>query len=342
MGGTLYKNPRMSKSVYEDIKQDVINKLAPRKVLIPESFLDKDSFGDVDVCLELPVLNDDTIMEIFRITAENIHHNTTVVSINYRNAQVDLCHFEPENLQSAYEYMRNSDCSNMVGCICRAALGYRLTHKGLTYPVRLKQEDMLGEVLVSQNFKKILEFIDLNYNQWNVGFQNQEELFEWIIKSKYFNPSYFYYENLNSENRIRNKKRVTYGNFVEWLYLKELKDSNTVSENKQEHLFRGLLHFYEEHPKNITGLWIEQAFPLIRDRYTTDIAKNLFNGRTIQDITGKSGPELGLICREFHEHLRTTYGLTRSVGYGSIPYFIAERTKDEMLTIFNNWYETYE
>lgn len=344
MGGQIYRHPKMSKDLYEDIKKEVFEKLSPRSLLVPESFLNKETFGDIDIVLAFPLLTDEFLKETFRITDDDIHHNSSVISINYRNAQIDFCHFEYENVESAYRYMRNSDCSNMVGVLCRAALGYRLTHKGLTYPVRIKQEDMLGEILVSKNFKKILEFIDLDYDQWLNGFNDETELFNWIVKSKYFNPSFFYYENLNHENRTRNAKRMVYGNFVKWLYDKNniFEHCHQVAENKQEHLFRGLLHFYEERPKNTMGLWIEQALPMIQDRYKIDIAKNLFNGHTIQDITGKSGPELGLICREFHEYLRTTYNLTRSIGDGSIPYFIAEHTKEEMVEMFNNWYKTYE
>jgi len=345
MGGLLFKHPKMPKDLYEDIKKEVFEKLSPRPLLVPESFLNKETFGDIDIVLAFPLLTDEFLKETFRIEDKDIHHNSSVISINYRDAQIDFCHFEEENVEAAYKYMRNSDCSNMVGCICRGALGYRLTHKGLTYPVRIKQEDMLGEILVSKNFKKILEFIDLDYEKWSSGFNDELELFEWIVKSKYFSPAFFYYENLNHENRTRNKKRATYGNFVQWLEDNDdgrFDRCHTVTENKQEHLFRGLLHFYEERHFPYNGLWIEQVHALIHTRYNFEKSRQIFNGSIVQELTGAIGPQLGKIIREFNEYLRNTCHLTREQGYGSINYFIAEHTKEEMVEMFNNWYKTYE
>jgi hypothetical protein len=336
MGGNIFKHPKMTRELYDDIKNDVIAKLSPREVLVPESFLSKETFGDIDFVMEFPKLTNDFIKDTFGIEDNDIHHNSSVISINYRGAQCDFCHFDKEDVETAYNYMRNSDCSNMVGVLCRASLGYKLSHVGLVYPVRIKAEDCLGDILVSKDFKKILQFVDLDYEKWNAGFLSQEELFEWIIKSKYFNNSFFYYENLNHENRTRNSKRLVYGNFVTWLYAKNgiFENCHMVSENKQEHLFRGLLHFHSE------GFWINDAYTLIKTRYMTETAKRIFNGNDIQTLTDTTGMVLGKICREFNEWLRTTYNLTRTDGYNSISWFVAEKTKCEMIKMFMDWYNT--
>jgi hypothetical protein len=341
MGGALFQNERMNRETYDRVSQIVIEKLSPRKVLIPESFLDKEDYGDIDFVLPYPIMDKEEVKQLFSITDDDIHINTSVVSINYMGVQCDLCFHSEENVLTAYQYMRNSDCSNMVGVMFRDSLGYRLTHKGLVYPVKFAHDDALGEVLVSKNFRKILEFIDLDYDQWLTGFKNPEELFSWITKSKYFNAEAFKFENLNHENRTRNRKRKVYAEFVEWLLNKEFKNyEGTI--NKQEHLFRGMFHFYEEVHYPHMGNWTEQIQPLIEQRYYWEKARNTFNGSIIQELTGASGPELGKILREFNEYLKSTYHLTKTQGWVSITYFVADKTKKEMIKIFNNWYKTYE
>ena len=337
MGGALFNNPRMNKETYDHVSQDVIQKLSPLKVLIPESFLDKEDYGDIDFVVPFPIFDKEKVKQLFNINDDDISINTSVVSINYMGVQCDLCFHPEEDVLTAYQYMRNSDCSNMVGVLCRDALGYRLTHKGLVYPVKFAQDDALGEVLVSKNFRKIFEFCDLNYDEWLTGFKNPEELFHWITQSKYFNAEAFKFENLNHENRTRNRKRKVYAEFVEWLLNKEFKNyEGTI--NKQEHLFRGMFYFYEEAPYPYLR-WTDQIEPLITQRYHWERARNIFNGSVIQELTGASGPMLGKILRDFNEYLKTTYHLTKAQGWGSITYFVADRTKEEMVELFNKWYD---
>lgn len=339
MGGALFQNPRMNRETYERVSQDVIQKLAPLKVLIPESFLDKEDYGDIDFVVPFPIFDKEKVKQIFNINDDDISINTSVVSINYMGVQCDLCFHPEEDVLTAYQYMRNSDCSNMVGCLCRDSLGYRLTHKGLVYPVKFAQDDALGEVLVSKNFRKILEFCDLNYDEWLEGFKNPEELFHWITQSKYFNAEAFKFENLNHENRTRNRKRKVYAEFVEWLLNKTF-DNHVPTINKQEHLFRGMFHFYEE--VMFLSNWTHQIQLLIDQRYIWERSRNIFNGSVIQELTGTSGPMLGKILRDFSEHLKITNDLTKAQGHGSITYFIAHKTKEEMVELFNKWYKTYE
>lgn len=163
MGGQLFNAPKMDNETYYRTCSHVGNTLAKklkRYSIIPKCFIKKTSHGDIDCLLDFPLLTDEELSEHFGVSDHQIHHNSSVISIFYQNSiQIDFCHFEPENLVSAYNYMSNSDCGNMVGQMARYSTGYRLTHKGLMYPVRLKQEDQLGEILVSKNWEKYYPFL---------------------------------------------------------------------------------------------------------------------------------------------------------------------------------------
>lgn len=340
MGGALYNNPRMDKISYRQLIQDVDEKLSDLgidKYIIPDGFRDTETYGDLDVCLPFPLLEDKKLKSVFGLTDGHIHHNSSVISINYQNKQIDFCHFEPENWISASCYMRNSDCGNMVGQMARYSTGYRLTHKGLMYPIRLKSEDQLGEILVSKDWKKILPFLDLDYEKWNNGFNDQLELFEWITHSRYFNADCFKFEALKHDDRTRNRKRKTYSAFVDWLAEQgdNLPNHYTAPTDKQEHLFRGLLHFQEE------GYWIERAQPLVQERHYVEEARKVFNARNIMQITGLSGSALGQTRRDFFEYLESVVDRRRDL-YNSVAQFISEHETNEIEEIFTNWYDENE
>jgi len=338
MGGQLFSAPKMDSETYYRTCSHVCNTLTKklnRYSIIPECFIKKTSHGDIDCLLDFPLLTDEELSSHFGVSDDQIHHNSSVISIFYQNSiQIDFCHFEPENLVSAYNYMSNSDCGNMVGQMSRYSTGYRLTHKGLMYPVRLKAEDQLGEILVSKNWEKILPFLDLDYEKWSNGFNDQLELFEWISSSRYFNPECFKFENLKHQDKTRNRKRKTYASFVEWLEGQSFKDIHIPTENKQEHLFRGLLHFQEE------GYWIERAQPLIRNRFHIEQARNIFNGSDIKEITGLYNLALGKIITRFNKYMKSV--VDNLPEYDNVSHYISCQTSKEMKTMFNNWYNSID
>jgi hypothetical protein len=118
MGGQLFSAPKMDNETYYRTCSHVCNTLAKklnRYSIIPECFIKKTSHGDIDCLLDFPLLTDEELSSHFGVSDDQIHHNSSVISIFYQNSiQIDFCHFEPENLVSAYNYMSNSDCGNMV------------------------------------------------------------------------------------------------------------------------------------------------------------------------------------------------------------------------------------
>lgn len=198
-------------------------------------------------------------------------------------------------------------------------MGLRYTHKGLVCPVKIKQEQPLGEILISKDVEKIMSFMGLDYSQWESGFGDELESFEWISRSKYFNKEFFKFENLNHQNKTRNRKRAMYSRFVEWLEDKNFKN-NYEPANKSEHIWRAALDFGFD--------WINQAKPLIDDHRRDKEIRLIFSGTDVSRITGLTGAALGDTLKRYKESL------------GDWKNFFHERTKERMTEHFKEWYSS--
>jgi hypothetical protein len=331
MGGNLFSSKRINQEEYNTLSAEVLEIIknkghAHSHVAIPHTFKDKKDYGDIDVCLEIPKFTTNEIMSMFSIPREDISWNSSVASLKYKDFQIDLCFFPSEDLQSAINYMQFGDLSNMVGVICSQALGMRYTHRGLVAPIRLKKEDMLGEVVICRDIERIFDFIDLDYYQWDKGFNNENETFEWISRSKYFNKKYFAFDELNHQNRTRNRKRAMYSRFVTWLEDKTFENNyESDSHNKVDHIWRSVLAF---------GWWLNDAVPFIKERERNIAAHNKWNAEDIIRLTGKTGKDLGNCIAGFKKSLDAR----RFNNYTS---YILNYSKEEIENEFMKWYKTF-
>jgi 5-methylcytosine-specific restriction endonuclease McrA len=321
MGGNLFSERRVSLAEYNDIQREVFTILNTPEAKVPRSFSEKKDFGDLDICLELPVITEEVIREKF--CTDKTFLNTSVLSFGYKEFQIDLCHYPAEDLESAVNYMAFGDTSNMIGVIANYAMGLRFTHRGLVCPVKLKQEEPLGEILISKDMAAIMGFMDLDYNAWDVGFKTEEEVFIWISKSKYFNPEFFKFENLNHQNKTRNRKRAMYSRFVKWLEPGKSEGhicwNNYECKNKSEHIWRAMLTFGND--------WIDAAKPLISEHRDEQTIRNTFNGNDIKLITGLDKKELGdMLC-------------SYKASVGDWNNFVLARDKQSVTEHFKQWYE---
>ena len=64
-----------------------------------------------------------------------------------------------------------------------------------------------NDILVSKNYPKIFEFLGLDYQRWLEGFDEIEDIFEFVTTSHLFDPKEYQLNRLNKTNRDRNLKR---------------------------------------------------------------------------------------------------------------------------------------
>lgn len=225
MGGQalkVAKTRRYNVVEYFFIREDVQDLLASKGLqsLVPKSYRGKPSFGDLDVLL----LNDidtlkyynvrDLIVELFNPT--EIYQNSHIYSFDYKEFQIDIILVNPENWYTSNVYFSYNDLGNFMGRIAYQ-MGFRYGDYGLKLVYRHEDGGRKFERIISRNPIKIFEFLGFEWNKYEKGFNTVEDIFDFVIESKYFNTDIFQYEQLDHQNRTRNKKRKNYAAFLEYI-----------------------------------------------------------------------------------------------------------------------------
>jgi tRNA(Ile)-lysidine synthase TilS/MesJ len=180
----------------------------------------------------------------------------------------------------------------------------------------------LGEIVISKDNARIFEFLGFDYGRYLQGFATKQDIFDYITSNEYFDPTNFQFDNLNSIDRQRNRKRQTYLEFLEYV-------NSNVFEVKRK---------YKEKSECIAI--IDQFFPeskLIKSIAKFDateershVVRSKFNGNLVMEWTGVVGQELGKVINDFKFDMLITEN--------DFDEFIFDAEADEIKTIFLSWY----
>lgn len=317
MGGKLLEKHgarRYAKNEYTSLVSRILGELSnllPTFIFkeIP-SYHSKESFGDADILTTplTPAMYRD-IMQTLKV--EHYHKNGNVLSMLVEQLQVDLISVPDSDFDSALHYYSYNDLGNLLGKLYRS-LGLKFGHRGLTYPVRDKTHQY-GEIIVSKDFPKILEFLGLDYKTFEQGFSDLPEIFEFVCSSKYFSPIPFQLENLNAVDRIRDKKRSTYMAFLK--YVADKQSTYNPDPNKANYLPL-ILDFFPG---------IQEPYNLLVEEHKRRLyIRTLFNGSLVEEWTEYHNVHLGY----FMKFLRETLGNPETWVLNLTP----EQIKDLVLT----------
>lgn len=306
MGGKALKHTytrRYHKNEYHELCKILLHQLQQNfntDVILVESFRDKDSFGDADFLVLNKNLNHSKIIMILRTFNPNeIFKNGHVYSFDYNNFQIDLIITDQEIWETSKLFYKWSDFSNLIGKIYHR-LGCKYGYSGLILPIRdLEDSKKVGDILISTDGKKIFEFLGLSWNRYLEGFNNEYEMFDYIVQSRFFNPESFKLENLNSINKKRNKRRKVYGEFVD--YVSKMESKYTFTElDKSSHL-KEMEEFFEcPISDKIAELRKEELFK-------KSLAEK-FNGELVMEWSGKTeGKEVGLLLERFKNYVEKDF-----------------------------------
>ena len=178
------------------------------------SYSTKQTFGDVDIlCKNTPHNIVDLILGAF--SSPPYQNNGNVLSFLFKDLQVDVIRCTKETYQSSLDYFSYNDLGNLIGKVCKGR-GLSYGHLGLMFEV-IVAENVRTKLIVSSDTRKIHEYLGLSHDIWLEGFQDREDMFQFVLSSKYFDRRLFYFENLNSIDRRRDQKRVTYNAFLEYV-----------------------------------------------------------------------------------------------------------------------------
>jgi hypothetical protein len=164
----------------------------------------------------------------------------------------------------------------------------------------------------------MMEFLGLDPERKYHGFDTLEEVYDWIISSKYYNTELFLLDNLTQSDRKRNKKRPTFNKFLE--YVKDIpytSEGYHFEKNKTKYLDLIDESFPEVH-------FMEQIKSLRKLDEENQKAKEKFNGDLVKEWTGLKDKELGKVIMLF----KLSYDIKS----------FDKKTPEEVKELFFDWY----
>lgn len=242
----------------------------------------KTDFGDIDF-IYCSCKDDVFFAELIKTEYEYHGHvkngNITSFAVG-DNHQIDIIRMSETHRESALNYYNDNDKGNLIGVIYNR-LGFIFGHTGLDLRLPFDRLHLTHDFNMILAFLKYPSFV---IEKMKSGFQNYDEMFEMVMQSPYFDNEYYQFENLNNENRTRNRKRKTYQNFVEYL---ESHQKKTLPFSKEKMLYDALIFFNKE-KEYINLMQRQEANRLHRER---------FNGDLVSEITGLQRERLGDFIR---------------------------------------------
>ncbi len=280
MGGNAIKQAkRQPASIYHTIASNVVTDLQMAlsrllvyghhlnvKAQVIPAYHNKQDFGDIDCvyCVNSSVptnqlLTDSVLTELSKLGGSSeleFVRNKDVVSLLYHEMQLDLIRVEPEEFDFALGYFSYNDLGNLIGKIAHN-FGLKFGHHGLTMPIRENDNHVVGEVILTLNFADALEFLGFDYSRYQRGFNDLVDIFQFVVDSKHFNAQLFSFENMNATARIRDRKRSTYNQFLQ--FIEQTKPANKWEFDADKTTWMPVIferfpnteHIYEQHLKEV-------------------------------------------------------------------------------------------
>lgn len=281
MGGRALKEIetiRYSKEEYYAILPEIelLSKKIFKDVYITKCYRQKDSFGDIDVLCLTDDLQQDINIELFNIFKPNqVYKNTNCWSFDYKKIQIDFILTEPENWETSKIYYSYNDVGNLIGKIAHC-FGLKYGHEGLKWVGFVPQKK---EIILTKDNNVALEFLGFDYNKFNNGFETLDEIFEFVISSKYFNPKFYDLSLQNKTNRDRDKKRINYQLFLG--RIEKLNSENFYHIHKNRDYYLGLIdHYFPGFMKKYSELYTQKEM--------NQKVREIFNGNVIKHLYGKN------------------------------------------------------
>lgn len=307
MGGNALRNAetrRYEKQEYMDLCKEVSAKLDSLFPFIRhdviKSYKNKESFGDMDIIIEVSNLPDTYVKLILDEFHSKDHvKNGNVLSFEYKNFQIDLIGTKPSEYETSYNYFAYNDLGNLCGRLAHS-IGLKLGHDGLSYNWRIETYQYTN-VILSKSWKTILHALDLSYEKYEKGFDDLEDIFKFVMSSKFYNKEIFLLQNRNNVSRTRDRKRKTYNQFLEYINPENIDYPETLLHNKKDKSIY-LPYLFDVIPG------FKHAYDQISKDYEEEIFfKRVYNGDLVREWTGLTDKELGWFMRWMKEKYADGY-----------------------------------
>lgn len=270
-----------------------------------QAYLEKADFGDADFLIKseyLPPNWIDILKDEFELNKNQIVRNSDVTSIGWKNFQFDL--IKTNDLNAAMFYFSYNDLGNLLGRLTKK-LGVKFGHEGLSMIIRHKDrgDHVLKEIKITSEPAEILELIGLSITKYLDGFNTLEDIYEFVISSKWFNRDIYLFENRNSINRRRDKKRSTYNGFLKYIDEHQSENKHVFKQKTELGGYSIVMPYYEAEilPR---WPWLKPVVDKIIADFELELQfKAVYNGNIVAEHTGYSGKILGAFMTKMKERI---------------------------------------
>lgn len=299
MGGNLFKLGRVSKTRYKEIENSLkpyLDAKLENHYRIPKYYADKADFGDLDILVSSAAVKSNW-QDLKKAIASDLRLNQfqnqgRVFSTVYQNFQVDFFLIQKKYFESTYNFLCYNDIGNLIGKIFRK-FNLKYGERGLEYVFRREDNHYVKDIPVSQDFEKMYAFIGLDYARWEKGFDNREEMFEWVIASPYFSVQP--YQKLSRSMEKRQRERATIQRFLQFLETYHIEKTYQYKENRDDYI--PMIADYFPEADLITKIEAEKE----REAFLK-VIKAKFNGKIVMELLPHlKGKELGGFIKMFKE-----------------------------------------
>ena len=296
MGGRALKHTttrRYELAEFEEIQKEIYPKLEKyfAQMGMPLYYKNKQSFGDIDIVVAIPenfpYKMSDIIEKEFK--PNEIFHNGNCWSFDFKELQVDLITVNPIHFESNLMYLSYNDLGNFIGRLAHQ-FGLKYGQEGLWYNHNFKGSN-IARIPVSKDYPKIYKFLGLDFNKWMQGFDELEDVFNFVAESPYFDWKIFQMDSLNRINRERNLKRTSYMTFLEWID-KNAKHREYTFNDADD--YRGSI--IETFPEADLEYYIREAE---YNHCKSLFIKSKFNGKLVSERFNLTGEALGNAIKKF-------------------------------------------
>lgn len=233
MGGNALKNTetrRYERDEYFALVETVLARLRSlpsfreRRMAAIPAYGTKESFGDMDVLVASDGLNQRVWEEIRgEFQPHDFVRNGPVTSFDFESFQIDLILTPGRLFDSHLTYYAFNDLGNLMGRNAYGA-GFRYGGAGLEYRVYDErfENTHIGTVELTTDPFEAMKFLGYDPARWKQGFSSKQDIFEYAISSPLTYMDFFDLEKRSYKARVRDAKRATYSEFLQWVSLQDL------------------------------------------------------------------------------------------------------------------------
>lgn len=318
MGGHAFSElnvVRMTADQFETVKKGVIkflkSALDSEYVDVLPYYKDKTSFGDIDIIItneDLKRYKEKNGKDFYSHIGEHlgsprVADNGAVVSfalpltksesgtpLNY--VQLDLMAHPEENFKKVIQFFGYNDLCILINrFISIPVFNVRYTMNGCEFNVYKGEKDdhLLGVVSTVGKLEDYIKLMDLDLDKFKSGFNNKEEIYNFVFNSRYFDTLVYNREiSVNNISEKERQEREVYRNFAYFVNGKKNKKGEILPDPQRL--------IYDSFPE------LKAQSEIFKNEHIFYLNfKKRFNGENISEISGINikDKKLGMLMKSF-------------------------------------------